>query len=48
MSGRRFSAFRASGLPTEPARCLRVIPRGGYFGLCDAPLDEHGHCPRHK
>jgi hypothetical protein len=49
MPGRqRFSAFHPSGLRREPARCLRVVPRGLFFGLCDELLDEHGDCLRHK
>lgn len=28
------------------ARCEADSKRGTGTGLCDAPLDEHGNCPR--
>lgn len=42
-------------MPTDPRvhvritvhrpRCLAMVRRGQYVGLCDADLDEHGQCP---
>lgn len=30
----------------DPERCDQLAHRGTGYGLCNAPLDEDGQCPR--